>query len=69
MIEHWVETSWSGELVDRDLEKEIQDQVKFHDKDLPTPDLDFENGPGGNKQQEAADAKIMGSEAAWCKGL
>ena len=54
VTEHWVETSWSGEIVDRDLEREVHEMQTDHDGELPTPDLDFEKkqtAPADDTQQ------------------
>ena len=63
VIEHWVETSWSGEIIDRDLEREIREQQMDHNGELPSPNLDFENGPNG--PGDDADKDIMGADVAW----
>ena len=63
VIEHWVETSWSGEIIDRDLEREIHEKQMGHDGDLPNPNLDFETGPKGPHADEGKE--IMGADVAW----
>ena len=62
VIQHWVETSWSGELIDRDLERTVQEEESGHDGPLSIPILGFEDGPGGNEDDAKA---IVGAEETW----
>ena len=62
IIQHWVETSWSGELIDRDLERTVQEEECGHDGPLSIPILDFESGPGGNDDDSKC---IVGAEETW----
>ena len=63
VTEHWVETSWSGEIVDRDLEREVHEKQTGHDGELPTPDLDFEKKQTGPADDTSKD--VLGTEVAW----
>ncbi|CAE7658961.1 unnamed protein product [Symbiodinium sp. CCMP2592] len=74
IIQHWVETSWSGQLVHKDNEKSVHEEEQ-EAKDTPNPSLSFENGGNQTNPGSAAAGANEGDdpraalERAWSEML
>ena len=63
IIQHWVETSWSGQLVHKDNEKSIHEKEE-EAQEMPNPSLTFENG-GNQTNPGSASVEGISGDVTW----